>query len=68
MRAPRSSSKHSHYHIRWLRADVLDWESFPTHGEAQARAEELVLPQETYTIGECDESCARCRPQAKSAG
>ena len=68
MRAPRSCLKHYHYHIRWPRADQLDWESFPTRVEAEARAEELVLPQETYTIEACDESCSRCHPQAKSAG
>jgi len=50
-----------HYHIRWEPAQLLDWESFQTSAEAEAAAQLLSRPSETYTIEERDEGCQRCR-------
>lgn len=49
-----------HYHIRWSRKKELDWERFDTRLDAQISAAQLVRPDETYTIEEHDEGCARC--------
>jgi hypothetical protein len=49
-----------HYHIRWTGKPVLDWACFATRAEAEKGARELVLPRETFTIEEHDESCAQC--------
>lgn len=67
----------AHYHIRWLGKDTLDWESFTTWEEAEARAKELVRLHETYTVEDFDGDCPRCQatlktvfrtpPEAKSA-
>jgi len=39
----------------------LDYETFRTQEEAEASAEQLLRPNETYTIEERDGSCPRCR-------
>jgi hypothetical protein len=54
-----------HYHIRWSTKEVLDWEAFESRAEAEAAAQQLVQPDETYTIIERDESCPRCRKAFK---
>ena len=51
----------THYHIRWSRKALLDWQSFSTPEEAKASARQLVRQGETYTIEEHDERCARCQ-------
>jgi hypothetical protein len=55
-----------HFHIRWLPTSALDWQRFDTQEEAETRANELVLPDETYTIelitGNC-ETCAALGPR-----
>ena len=51
----------THYHIRWAQIPLLDWESFNTRVEAEAAAQILARPGETYTIEEYDETCPRCR-------
>jgi hypothetical protein len=53
--------KQFHYHIRWSSRTALDWECFDTQVQAEARAKELVGPDETYSIEERDETCPRCR-------
>ncbi len=58
-----------HFHIRWS-GSKLDWEVFKTHHEAEASAQQLVLPKETYSIEEFDGNCPRCgergRPLSRS--
>ena len=49
----------THYHIRWSNAR-LDWEVFRTEYEAKAQAEELVQPDETYTVEQFNGDCPRC--------
>lgn len=49
-----------HYHIRWSSKQLLDWEAHPSRADAEARANNLVRPGETYTIEEHNESCPRC--------
>jgi len=58
----RTGKISSHFHIRWGRNPQVDWESFLTHEEADARARELMRPGETYTIEEFDHACERCSP------
>jgi hypothetical protein len=51
-----------HYHIRW--SDLkFDWEFFYNREEAEVRAAELVLSEETYTIEQFDDGCPIC-PQS----
>jgi len=50
-----------HYHIRWSGIEELDYEAFRTQQEAEAVAEQLLRPNETYTIEKRDQSCPRCR-------
>jgi len=50
-----------HYHIRWSGKATLDWESFSTRKEAEARAKELVRRKETYIIEEHYQACPRCQ-------
>jgi hypothetical protein len=50
----------THYHIHWTGKPTLDWACFPTRAEAEKNARQLVLPGETYTIEEHDESCPQC--------
>lgn len=38
----------------------MDWESFGTFAEAEARAKELVRREETYVIEQRDQTCPRC--------
>jgi hypothetical protein len=59
--AVRLATKTSHYHIRWSGTAALDWDRFDTRVEAEASAEQLVRPRETYTIEEFDGTCPRCR-------
>jgi hypothetical protein len=51
-----------HYHIRWCSRERLDWEPFPTHTEAEVRAEELRMPGEQYSVEALDGSCPFCKP------
>jgi hypothetical protein len=57
----------NHFHIRWADVAKLDWESFSTHQEADARAREFLRTGEKYTIEEFTESCERCRPKTATA-
>ena len=49
----------THYHIHWSKG-LLDWECFNLAAEAEAAAQMLVLPAETYRIEEYDEQCPEC--------
>lgn len=50
-------TEHPHFHIRWEPKKTLDWECFQTHGEATARAAELALPNEIFSIEEVSTDC-----------
>jgi hypothetical protein len=54
-----------HYHIRWSQIPLLDFESFNTRVDAEAGAQVLARPGETYTIEEQGDGCQRCRDAAK---
>jgi hypothetical protein len=54
-----------HYHIHWTWNATLDWESFRTREEAEARAKQLVRPGEKYEIEESGAGCPRCRDTVK---
>jgi hypothetical protein len=60
----------SHYHIQWSGRSSVDWQRFETAQEAGRLADELVGPDESYTIKEFTEdacpACERNRAQAKS--
>lgn len=50
----------AHHHIRWS-GGILDWERFSTRAEAQASADQLMRPEETYSVEEyTDETCPNC--------
>jgi hypothetical protein len=50
----------THHHIRWS-GGLLNWEPFGTRAEAEACANQEVLPAENYTIEQYDdETCPRC--------
>jgi hypothetical protein len=51
--------RRTHYHIRWA-SGALDWQRFATTLEAEASAQQLVLPGETYTLEEYADDCSRC--------
>ena len=53
----------SHFHIRWSGLK-LDWEAFLTADAAQAAAEQLVQPGETYVVEEMGAECQLCRDLA----
>jgi hypothetical protein len=50
----------THYHIRWSRSSLLDWQGFTTHAEAETAAKELVGGNETYTVEIATKGCKRC--------
>ena len=56
----------THYHIRWSGREVLDWEAFSNHADAEASAKELVRWGESYTIEELNGNCPRCGEAKKS--
>ena len=51
----------THYHIRWAGAQAMAWERYETRAEAEAAAQERILPGESYTIEELGEGCTRCQ-------
>lgn len=51
-----------HYHIRWLPKASLDWQAFDSQEDAEARARELVRPNESFTIETIQGYCDICRP------
>ena len=53
-----------HYHIRWSNSQ-LDWEQFSTRDEAEASAQDLALPDESYIIQEFDGTCSECAALTK---
>jgi hypothetical protein len=56
-----------HYHIKWIGAAEIDWESFGSPKEAEGRGRELARPGERFEVITRDLSCDRCqrfRPQA----
>jgi hypothetical protein len=55
----RLASCRTHFHIRWA-SGALDWERFDTTLEAEAGAQQLVRPGETYTLEEYADDCSRC--------
>ena len=50
-----------HYHIRCGGILLPDFESFNTRVDAEAGAQVLACPGETYTIEEHGENCQRCQ-------
>lgn len=46
-----------HFHIHWTEKKRLDWERFDDPKAAVERANELVCPNETFTIEECSGKC-----------
>jgi hypothetical protein len=55
----------THHHIRWS-GGLLNWEPFSTRAEAEAGANQELLPAETYTIEQYDdETCPRCPKRMK---
>jgi hypothetical protein len=53
------SERRPHFHIRWS-GGALDHEAFGTRAAAEASANDLVLPNERYTIEEYGDGCPRC--------
>jgi hypothetical protein len=50
-----------HFHICWSH-ERIDWECFTSHTNAEERAQELVQPNETYSIESFNgHSCEQCR-------
>ena len=47
----------NHFHIRFGNREKLDWECFEIWEDAQRRAQELVLPDETFVIEAVSEDC-----------
>jgi len=54
-----------HFHIQW-NVRGLDWEIFEVRHEALARALEIAIPGEIFTIKECSEESAVCGPKPSS--
>jgi len=48
-----------HYHIRWSDSKV-DWQAFGSPAEANASAEKLARPGETYAVEKFEDICWRC--------
>lgn len=57
--ANRASSR-SHFHIRWLPNDLLEWQPFTSCEAAERHAERFVGKDETYTVERFSASCRRC--------
>lgn len=57
----------NHYHIRWCKqtGNTLDWERFSTPEEAKDSAEQLVQPDEEYSIEQFDGDCPQCAQTMK---
>jgi hypothetical protein len=49
-----------HFHIRWSRKPLNDYEGFDTRIEAAQRALKLAKPGELFTIEECSASRSLC--------
>ena len=62
-----AASSETHYHIRWVWLNALDWERHDTHAQAEESAKQLSRPAERYVIEQFNEACVRCRTKARSA-
>ena len=52
----------SHFHIKWKEKDRFDWERFETAAEATERAQQIVQPNETFSIEPfSNDDCPFCR-------
>ena len=58
-----SDSSRTHFHIRWIESNRLDFECFKTHLDAAARALELALPDERFEIEELTTPCPLMLPR-----
>lgn len=47
----------SHFHIRWMGKENLDWECFATEREATERATDLAIPGEPFDVEEVHTNC-----------
>jgi len=54
---PFHNNPDGHFHIRWSEKNNLDWECFETREEAEARAQELAAPNETFAIEAVSQAC-----------
>lgn len=64
----RADFSETHFHIRWLPSDSLDWERFNSREDAEVRARELASPGESYVLDEFGANCERCNAMASAAG
>ncbi len=55
----RDFSRQPHYHIRWTRSGLLDWQRFREKEEADANTRELAHDREGCAIEKFDGTCAR---------
>ena len=54
-----------HFHIRWSSTSELDYDCFASREEAGRSAEQLVRPNETYSVEEFDDSCEKCAAMSR---
>ena len=59
---PLSDEEGIHYHIRWSNSfgSRVDWQAYSSPAEANADAEKLVRPGETFTVERFAGNCSRC--------
>jgi hypothetical protein len=65
-RMPKLAALNSHFHIRWLPSDLLDWQPFTTARAADRQAKKMVGKDETYTLELFSASCQRCHSRKYS--
>jgi len=53
-------SADTHFHIRWVRSNRLDWEAFANVREAEVRGNELKRPGEVFQIEKAEMPCRIC--------
>jgi hypothetical protein len=50
----------SHFHIRWVLSDKMDWERHDTQPDAEASAKLLAQRSEEFAIEQFNGDCPRC--------
>ena len=56
-----------HYHIRWTKKNILDWEPFNTKHEALSHAIGFARAGDVFTIEEVSTPCPVCGAKVASA-
>jgi hypothetical protein len=62
---PATIPSKSHFHIRWVLSDKIDWERHDTQPDAEASAKLLAQRSEEFAIEQFNGDCPKCPSATK---